>query len=328
MRPPPPIPITARPASLPDLSLNICVPLANSNYQANKHSPAAPSDHCSTADSGSSGSDLSHESGFLSLGFPQSGSAAYHSSKQVEINLRSYHPPYHNHIYGREFKRSSRAIGGLKKNARAPRMRWTTTLHAHFVHTVQLLGGHERATPKSVLDLMNVKDLTLAHVKSHLQMYRTVKNTIKGSGHGQSGEDDNGGNQSTGTDVDLQVAAAAVPPEKPVLPFSTKSLGFGTHQHFPGASWFPSMEIIDESNQPNHGEAISARLNLKEDMSKVERQDSVTLNSSADAWEVMSDTIRLPHSDMILDLNFTLGRSNWHLNYDAEPSKDQALLNR
>lgn len=58
-------------------------------------------------------------------------------------------------------------------------MRWTSTLHAHFVHAVELLGGHERATPKSVLELMKVKDLTLAHVKSHLQMYRTVKTTDK-----------------------------------------------------------------------------------------------------------------------------------------------------
>lgn len=30
-----------------------------------------------------------------------------------------------------------------KRSTRAPRMRWTTSLHARFVHAVELLGGHE-----------------------------------------------------------------------------------------------------------------------------------------------------------------------------------------
>ncbi|XP_022992745.1 probable transcription factor KAN2 isoform X2 [Cucurbita maxima] len=71
------------------------------------------------------------------------------------------------------------STGARGRGVRAPRMRWTRTLHAQFVHAVELLGGHERATPKSVLELMDVKDLTLAHVKSHLQMFRAHKTTPK-----------------------------------------------------------------------------------------------------------------------------------------------------
>ncbi|KAK3433451.1 hypothetical protein EUGRSUZ_D01346 [Eucalyptus grandis] len=67
--------------------------------------------------------------------------------------------------------------------SKTPRLRWTPDLHQCFMHAVEQLGGEDRATPKMVLQIMSVKGLTISHVKSHLQMYRSMKHEQIMQGH-------------------------------------------------------------------------------------------------------------------------------------------------
>ncbi|KAK9278679.1 hypothetical protein L1049_028253 [Liquidambar formosana] len=55
------------------------------------------------------------------------------------------------------------------------RLKWTSELHQRFVQAVIQLGGADRATPKTLKRVMGIPELTLYHLKSHLQKYRIGK---------------------------------------------------------------------------------------------------------------------------------------------------------
>ncbi|MCO5555386.1 hypothetical protein L7F22_008932 [Adiantum nelumboides] len=87
-----------------------------------------------------------------------------------------------------------------------PRLRWTMDLHERFVDAVDQLGGAEKATPKSVMKLMNVKGLTLYHLKSHLQKYRLGKHSNK--------ETNLGGRQAGASELGSMAFSSQAGPDK------------------------------------------------------------------------------------------------------------------
>ncbi|KAK1404884.1 putative two-component response regulator ARR21 [Heracleum sosnowskyi] len=94
---------------------------------------------------------------------------------EVDEDEGSAEASSNNNVTNSEGKEVSGSIVRQYVRSKMPRLRWTPDLHLAFVHAVERLGGQERATPKLVLQLMNVRGLNIAHVKSHLQMYRSKK---------------------------------------------------------------------------------------------------------------------------------------------------------
>ncbi|KAI9122385.1 hypothetical protein K1719_007074 [Acacia pycnantha] len=87
-------------------------------------------------------------------------------------------------------KQRSRAC----RSSRKRRIRWTEDLHEPFVTIVNCLGGPHKAKPKSILQMMDSDVLTISHIKSHLQKYRSTTCDRKDLQEERSGE----GNQPEG----------------------------------------------------------------------------------------------------------------------------------
>lgn len=144
----------------PSLSSS-CSPLCSSSSPSSSSSPPAPY-FAAAATAG----NLDPMSYLNSGGSTVAAATAYRAAAATRFNgisgeaFKPHHHPLHHHHhhssshYGVGIGPSHETSSGLmrsrflpklptKRSMRAPRMRWTSTLHARFVHAVELLGGHE-----------------------------------------------------------------------------------------------------------------------------------------------------------------------------------------
>jgi len=144
----PHINITSPPAAIPELSLGrLAEPSVHTEALPRSDLPKFHNYHVVGRDSGlrfsnyySFQDDLSPQKGMSGL---QTSTLSGNLSTLLGDCGTGYNAK-HDGVYGNIPFRSRYPLKSpSKRSVRAPRMRWTTILHDHFVQAVELLGGHE-----------------------------------------------------------------------------------------------------------------------------------------------------------------------------------------
>ncbi|KAJ0894671.1 putative transcription factor MYB-HB-like family [Helianthus annuus] len=175
--------------------------------------------------------------------------------------------------------------------------RYTLTLFMQFNSLVAM----KVSTPKSVLELMNVKDLTLAHVKSHLQMYRTVKSTDKGAAG--FADMDMINPRTPRTLLQMEGVCQRLMRKWMILTTPTHRL----HYKHPQGAWSLSMESYDSSFSSQDYTTNCSTLG-RTDIMVDEHETSLHLIEEHKMLENCSRIKSQVSSGMLPNLEFTLGR--------------------
>ncbi|VAI92183.1 unnamed protein product [Triticum turgidum subsp. durum] len=182
-----------------------------------------------------------------------------------------------------------------------PRMRWTEELHRQFIEAVDCLGGQDEATPKRILQLMGTKGVSISHIKSHLQMYRSSS-----SGSGSSNPPHASVNRRQDHCVDGNITATSASDRIDVPSYAVFHRG---HHSISPPCQIPSIEEVFRSweqsrgrlqwdssgmlNSPEKATGWSRHANSKTCQKKQRAAAGCDLTLSISRWEeeaVSSDT--------------------------------------
>jgi hypothetical protein len=98
-----------------------------------------------------------------------SSTGRLHLQGVLADTLRGYGGRHHHrqHLGSLAAARYMPRLPASRRGMRAPRMRWTSSLHARFVHAVELLGGHERESLIPPLCIHSILSSTTPPKKNH-----------------------------------------------------------------------------------------------------------------------------------------------------------------